>query len=123
MKLKVPTKLDLCGYVLTIKYMEDIQLDGNELEGMFSEHDHSISISTTSHDTIDQVYSTIIHEALHAVFRRSGLTPMMEVVSPAFEEAIVRSIENNLRTAITLDRKAWLTTKMVDFTFDSHTEV
>lgn len=121
MKIKVPTKLDLCGYTLTLKYIPGLKDDNDDLDGEFFEDTHTIEISTTSHSNVDNLYSTIIHEALHAVFARSGLNQMLNAVSEAFEESIIRAIENNLRSAITLDRRAWLETKMVEFSFGGNT--
>lgn len=117
MKLKVPTKIDLCGYELTVKYVAGLKDDQDELDGRFYETKHLLEISTTSHANVDALYSTIIHEALHAVLARSGLNEMLHAVSEAFEESIIRAIENNMRSAITLDRRAWLETKMVEFSF------
>lgn len=117
MKLKVPTKLDLCGYSLTLEYIPGLSDDAGELNGEFFETSHSIKVSTTSHSNVDELYSTIIHEAMHAVFARSGLNQMLNAVSEAFEESIIRAIENNMRSMVTLDRRAWLESKLVEFTF------
>jgi len=107
MKIKVPTKASLGGYIVNIKYIDKFEEDiwgrcvGN-----------NISIALSKHTSKEELMHTIFHEMLHAVFWKTGTQALLEGYGDTTEEAVVVAIENHMGHAVKLDPKAW-----IDFTF------
>lgn len=111
MKIKVPTKISLEGYLVPIEYKAKSNNKDNEmLYGQFC-NKKKISIYLDSHSSKSELMSTIKHELFHAVLDRCGLR---EMLSDDLEEAIVVALENHLKSALKFDTQSWIETVFVE---------
>lgn len=82
------TSLKLLGRTVRVRYKGAVvHSDGTDLHGMY--HHNEISIATDS-QSIDEQWTTLIHEAAHAWLDLSGLN---EILNYENEEMLVRSLE------------------------------
>lgn len=107
MKVKVPTKASLDGFIVNLKYVSKLP---DDIYGKCT--DNIIEVALDKHKNKEELLSTILHEMLHAILWKTGLQALLEGLSDTTEEAVVVALENHLRSAIKLDTKSWL-----EFTF------
>jgi len=72
MKLRVPTKTSICGHDVSIIYKIRVEQDDVSLAGAFEFSSGDIQVSLSEHETLDEVWDTILHELLHAAFHYTG---------------------------------------------------
>lgn len=107
MKVKVPTKASLDGYLVHINYVSKLP---DDIYGKCV--NNCIEVALIKHKTKEELLSTVFHEMLHAILWKTGLQALLEGLSDTAEEAIVVALENHLNQAVKLDTKSWL-----EFTF------
>lgn len=111
MKIKVPTKVDLNGFLVEVKYFPLLK-EEERLCGQFK-GPNIVEVALAEHKSKAELMATIMHELFHAVFERSGIGHML---SGDMEEGIVRALENHLGRTLKFDTKSWLETKFVEIT-------
>lgn len=111
-KVVVPTKLQLNGLVVTIKYTDNLPESDY---GQYDPHTKLLSINKI-HPSKEAIFETIFHELLHAILDHCGISKLAVDISENFEEMVVTAFENFLQNAISLEKSAWLKTTTVSFT-------
>ena len=113
MKIKVPTKIDLNGFLVEVRYFNLLK-DNERLCGEFKAP-NIIEIAIAEHATKSELLSTIKHELFHAVFCRTGIHHMFP---SDMEEGVVRALENHLCKTLKFDTKSWVDTQFIDLRKD-----
>lgn len=113
MKIKVPTKIDLNGFEVEVKYFNLLKED-ERLCGQFKAP-NTVEISLAEHNSKASLMATITHELYHAIFDRCGITHLWKDDT---EECLVRAIENHLAGPLKLDTHFWTESKFVDLQKD-----
>lgn len=87
-KLKLPTKIDVFGQTVTIKYHSSpIEFEGRLVYGLYhKEHNH---IDIAQHNTEAEILKTLLHEIGHSLLDRVGL--WQTSLSHDVHEAIVET--------------------------------
>ncbi len=109
MKIKVPTRLNLNGFEVEVRYLNLIEED-EKLCGQFKSP-NVVEVALAEHKSKDMLMSTITHELYHAVFERCGISHLL---TNETEECIVRALENHLAKLLRHDTRHWIESKFVD---------
>jgi hypothetical protein len=94
--------LYICGYPWEVKIVDRELVEAGKAVDGITDKDHSIIYVTTKNTTPDKVFSTTIHEVLHACF--STVTNAY----PDEEEAGVQALETALFSILSDPRNKWI---------------
>jgi len=108
--LNLPTKVKIAGLDFTVKYSYNLENDTESLAGQLTPNTKIIDICLTSNESIDEIMSTLFHEAIHAALYQSGISAV--IGDEKVEEGIVVIMEHTF--ANHLRRKSGLFTDWRD---------
>jgi hypothetical protein len=96
---KFPKSLQIMGAKIKIKYVDSLDKKGSDADtyGECVPFKRVIYIAKGKHETEQEVYHTILHEAIHCILALSGTGHSLEHDQ---EESIVLALETGLTTLL-----------------------
>lgn len=89
-----PTKIPICGESFKIKYVAGLKDDdGDPALGLTDGEQRIISLCTIKNKSDSQMFRSLFHEYIHALFHITGHNAWLE---DNMEEALVSMLEHNL---------------------------
>lgn len=104
--INLPTKARIAGLEFTVNYTYNLENDAESLAGQLTPHKRIIDICLDSNESLDEIMSTLFHEAIHAALHQSGISAV--IGDEKIEEGIVVIMEHTF--AQHLRRKSGLFT-------------
>lgn len=111
--IKMPIELKLLGKIIQIKYKSNLKdEEGTPAYGLCHINKSLIEISTTLVKTEKMYHSVLLHELMHFIIGKFGLSEILSQYTNngELEEAVVVLLEETLPDLVRLNRKKWIKT-------------